>query len=1403
MTIPDFFSLVQNNNNEENPADFFSVMEKQQSDNANAKPIVEEKKPEQLDNEKIPDFVEVVNNKEEYTNDVDKLLNMPREDFLKLPFKERAAASKEIAGEAKRQVDTAITRGLIPGLKSFEEGFKIGKIPLEIDQYLDMPAEEFAKLPFKEKAAISKLMGETGLALPLRNLLSKVEVERPDLPKTKLLNPITETALEMTGELPWFFLMEKTVSEIPKAKTKFVNPIMKVLGFGGTGATYTAGRKLLDEGELPTASEFAKDGLLWSGIEAATSLLGYTGRLGLAINRMAKAKNIPRKEALKIMTKAAEDAGINLEHFAEFASKESKSVKLIEQRKKEVESFIKIAEKEAGVQKSTDVGKKTLAEVKNPDVKSLSGEAKVTSRSKKLNNQLDEVLVNANGTILEKSKPIELDLFRGTGGGGKVSFPENVLGKAEYFALSKETASDYGKKVIKKKVKLNNPLILNSDEDLKKVWNKKTSPKSGDFQELRQNILDAGYDGVVVHAKERLAFDSNDNGERIKALNDIFGDSQVIVFPENDVKSKSKKVQKSKPKETAKPEQSEDITTQKVSKEHFQTKSTAKETIEHVSREPHELYHPPVYGEAAEKLSVIDKLRNKLTKALRKKSPLSKKSWEIRQDYYGKRWGLDMRYKEKWNKVIKEAKLSSSELEDMIFYIEDPKAIGKSRSDKGTGNPFKGRDDTWDSVSKRLSPKAKEAVKIVQEHFKEMLKVLNESPWVKDINPREFLEQIYVPHFYEGKTKDVLDTILKQKNFSTKNPLANMRKFNTFNDALKEAGLIPKYRNINDLLNHYDNLMIRVLSNSELAGQIKELETELGQKLIARPNNKKLYKQARAEGWVEFSDPYLRRRVIGKQNGKPIFATSEANALVHPDIADSLVGIFTKDAYRPESMILGGIDAYNDAVRQWRVSISPVFHMGALGESLVGAQGFGGFKKLIKDWDIILSDSAFNEFAAESGLKFGIPSDTAIKDSRVMFDKTLNKMELEAGKKGLAAKGVRKGLQKLQVGSNFLFNEIHPRMKMTTFNDYMVQAERRAIKKGIALTPEWRKQAGREVASIVNDQFGGQMWELMKVFGNPNNVKLGRRFVSYLDWSLSSIRQFGAMFNDVPKILSGNGTSLKGSLARKYNARYVSAITMISQLRSYLNTGLTNRKDSNGKNIPNSIYWDYNKAHSTFENKDPKHSGYLSQFFHFQLPDIELSVMGNKFNPGRDKDGRLRYSHHGKQLLELANYATNTVGALYSKSSAAIQFVLPFVTGSIPGEGNWKPRGTWKGGNTVPWDGSEPFTLARLGSRAKFVGENLVPFVANSLYNDPGAFVSTWFGMTPISKGISLTASGKYYNTYYRVLYGDGYNTKSKKEASEKINELDNVLLDNKYKMKQIKRYKTIAKNEVKKDLAR
>jgi hypothetical protein len=802
----------------------------------------------------------------------------------------------------------------------------------------------------------------------------------------------------------------------------------------------------------------------------------------------------------------------------------------------------------------------------------------------------------------------------------------------------------------------------------------------------------------------------------------------------------------------------------------------------------------PVLGKGSEKASVLSKALSKLPRALRPQSSLAKKLWDLRLDYFGDKRGAAMRHRAKWTKVLSERKLNSKDREDIIFYMEDPQAVGKSRDLEGTGNPFKDIDDTWNAIDKRISPASKEAVKDIRKHFQEVLKVLNESPYIKNISPREFLHEIYMPHFYEGNIDKALDVILADKRFSTSNSFADMRKFTLLNDALRKAGLIPKYRDIGTLLNHYDALVTRLILNSNLAQEIKLLEKEIGEKLVARPNDAKLYNRARNEKWEEFSDPYMRRRVIRQEeDGTLVFETSDANALVHPDLAPAIAGIFVKEAYKPDNIFLRGMDYYNDQVRGLRVQFYPMFHMGALSESLLGAQGLEGVFKLFKDFNVIFSDPEFNEFAAASGLEFGIPSDAKIGDAKVIFESALNKLEIRGGKAGITAGTIRKGLKKGMIGTEILFGQIHPRMKMLTFADYLAKVERQALKDGVDMTPEWRKQTGREIASIVNDQFGGQAWEMIRTFSNPKFLKWSRRGISYVDWSLSSIRQYFAMFEDIPRILRGEGPSIRGKFARQYNARYITYMTIISQFMSLLYTGMGNDKDKNGKPIANSVTWDYRKAHTTFQNKDSKHSGYLTQFFHYQLPDIQYNINGVKFNPGRDEKGRRLYSHGGKQFLELDNYRSNFVGQMFNKSTPFIQLAIPWAMDKKPGKGDWKPRGVWQGGKTIPWDGSEDWSLDRAISFIRFTRDQFIPFFADAAYKNPASFPVVFFGTFPVSKGISLTGSEEYFRTYYRILENDGYSEAAKKTARKRINELEDVLYDQNYSQTQINRRKNAA----------
>src|SRR5690606_10124907 len=104
------------------------------------------------------------------------------------------------------------------------------------------------------------------------------------------------------------------------------------------------------------------------------------------------------------------------------------------------------------------------------------------------------------------------------------------------------------------------------------------------------------------------------------------------------------------------------------------------------------------------------------------------------------------------------------------------------------------------------------------------------------------------------------------------------------------------------------------------------------------------------------------------------------------------------------------------------------------------------------------------------------------------------------------------------------------------------------------------------------------------------------------------------------------------------------------------------------------VRWNPKKAHSTFENKDPKRRG----FFDIQMPDIYFTVAGQKINMGRDENGRQYFVHAGKKFKEIERYFHSPVSALFSKSTPLVQDAMKFTMDHTPSEeGIFPVRGAY------------------------------------------------------------------------------------------------------------------------------
>lgn len=763
-------------------------------------------------------------------------------------------------------------------------------------------------------------------------------------------------------------------------------------------------------------------------------------------------------------------------------------------------------------------------------------------------------------------------------------------------------------------------------------------------------------------------------------------------------------------------------------------------------------------------------------------SNIYKKGWRAVEDYMSTRMGLKERFQTRWQEAIgKNKKITRQDREDMIFYRER------------TGNPFI-KNDTFEALSKRMSPEAKEVVDtVVDRHMKESLRLINDSPFMKGkkVTPRQAVEDIYIRHFYAGKiSPQKVDAIYDsmKKRFGTDNPFKNTRTFLTFDQALREAGLVPKYRDITQNLAAQDGMLVRVLSNNELVSNLHDLEVASGQKFIVRSHDKRLYQRAKEEGWVQFQDPYMRSYVVGKtKSGKKQWAVTEAPALVHPDLASSLQGVFSKDAYKPDNAVLRLYDRVNSMMNKLHVSAS-LFHFNALGESFTSGGGFltsiVTSPKWWKQGSRLLETSPYVEDAVRHGLKLNRPTDLALEQANTFYQKMVTKLQASKHLPIKTLGNIAESANVLSRVHKFLFGEFQPRMKIITYENYVNRMLRYYQKKGMYPNKELLREIKRQAAKAVNDQFGGQVWELIPFFNNkPKGM---HRLMSFPDWGLSAVREVtGAVADNSP---------IRRKLGQRYLVEYLMGLAIGNQLLSYASTGMTNKPDG-------SITWDFNKAHSTYENEDPKRRN----MFDVEMPDFYITIAGDRINVGRDESGRQYYMHPGKKIREIGRYFTSPIANLFSKSSPLIQEATKFALDYTPSEeGLFPVRGAYVEGEFKPWDGTKKHTIERAVSYAKEIASSTLPYslqtAVSDLFDSKEQFIQalarTGFkfllsggGALSVGKGISLRSSEPYWE--------EAYNIKNPKEKEESLKALRLVLRNYGYKDKQIKTIESKIKRRV------
>lgn len=606
-----------------------------------------------------------------------------------------------------------------------------------------------------------------------------------------------------------------------------------------------------------------------------------------------------------------------------------------------------------------------------------------------------------------------------------------------------------------------------------------------------------------------------------------------------------------------------------------------------------------------------------------------------------------------------ERKLSTKELEAIPFIregIKDPTVLSKI-----------GREDLIPFVQ-NPSPKVRKVTEIIGKYYDESHQFLKEN-W-GDIN---FVED-YVTHIWDIPKKRRAEVV---NYFATKNPFLKKRTIPTLEEGI-ELGLKPKTTNIADLLRIYDQYKIKTAYNFNFAKELKAAVSESGEPLMMRVD------KAPAD-WVTIEHPSLSRAMMTGKVGEKGIILSKVPVKVHPDIAKEVKIIFDSRFSHPA---IHAMEVVNAFTKKGMLTLS-LFHHHALTESAF-ATGIG--KKAVSLWNPVkiikaLRNKNFNIFSeqklAEDAIKNGGVTFGALEDvQRNVVQKALSTLEQRTKKipgLNLATKGARKAND---LWDTALWDYYHNTLKLWAYEKNVATGLRGAKQRlGRALTQEETLSVKKEMGNFVNNSFGGQNWDMSRIFGNPKTRQMLHWGLLAPDWTLSVLKQAaapvrGAVKGGVAgKALMGRGADFWMKAGLYFN--------LIAQSVNYYQT----KKE-------------YGKGRFTWQNSP-----------------------GNALNIyiGRNEDGTERYMRMGKQFREVLEWGLNPVDKLGGKMAPVAREVIRQVTAHNPGSG-------------FPTEWAEKEGIETIPERLKSIAEMPLPFSLRPYVESrPGTFMFTF----PTKRGMT------------------------------------------------------------------
>lgn len=548
----------------------------------------------------------------------------------------------------------------------------------------------------------------------------------------------------------------------------------------------------------------------------------------------------------------------------------------------------------------------------------------------------------------------------------------------------------------------------------------------------------------------------------------------------------------------------------------------------------------------------------------------------------------------------------------------------------------------------------------------------------------------YVTHIWDRKKSDPVALRELTNRLRTSSQYTKHRVIETISDGI-EAGLVPKYEDIADIMADYGHTATEAIANKQFLDFLKMFEID-GNPILKPVTDK---------------DPDYQRM----QN-----ETLEEYRVYKP-LVSTLSIIFGKDT-NEDSRLAKAWRVYDTAgatLKKINLAMS-LFHHVALSESGVAILNPLGFMKVIGKniiWDAAckrhvpaFNDPSITDDAVKHFVQLGATNDYAAKEVQRITGSIRKSVQgtAIASQLATALDLMNRGMDKA------LWDYLHDGLKLYAYDKMAKQVRKEGEKKGYS-SDIIDKQLD-EVGQLVNDMFGGQFFDILSV--SPQMEKVLRRLMLSPDWNISAVRQalapfgIGSMYSKKDFIDMGLSEEEAKNVMedikrpRKHFGRvfWITAGVFFTVTMNSLNALLRAWDEHNEK-----------KKAEEIRKYDPDYRSPYELAYPNGMKWYDYTWYGNTYKTflfaGRYSDGTERYIRWGKQFREVpelflghdftVSFPDAAINKIAGKVNPVINFMSNFLFGhSINGYKN-------------QWMKDREGSLDMLIGRAQFVAASLLP----------------------------------------------------------------------------------------------